>query len=773
MIPPRGFRRAIPGTTAAGDDHPTDPRWRWLNAILLTLGPLILFGPMLIRGEALYWGTPILQFVPWRMLAFKIISLGYLPLWNPYLGMGAPLLANLQSALLYPPNAILALTGPAWGHGLLVLLHLIWAAWGMALLAKRLGLGGLAQLIAGLSFGLSGYMVSRAGFLTINAAASWLPWLILAAERLLQDSPRTGSWTSIIPSSARLSCALALQWLAGHAQTSWYTLTLVLVWLVWRSSEGRATHSPARAIAGLCVALAIAFMLSAVQLLPTLEYLTISQRAGALGRDFALTYSFWPWRILGLLVPNLFGSPATGDYWGYANYWEDAVYIGVLPIVLAGLGIIRGLRRGDGYGRLARLLAITGAVALLLALGKNTPIFPFLFDHIPTFNLFQAPTRWTLLLVFSLALLASLGVDSWTRPTGRVLYWTRLGTVGAGVILMAAPLGLIVLNAVEPTFVRAMATAGALLCLTGILTLRHPIRGSPRWILIVGGFVLFDLLLVGAGLNPSLPASVFTMRGETELTQVGDRGYLTEDADYMLKFEEAFPFSSFRSRVPVAALLELGLPNTSILVGRSSANNFDPLLPERYASFVERLEALEPDRRQAILALMNVSSQGILDEDGRFHLVPVEHPARVRVVGQVKWAGTAEASLDQVVAAGFHPDEVVILEGQPAASTTSSAGGEAWIEPNSDPGRVVVHVSAEGEAWLVLSDVWYPGWRALVDGTEVEVLKGDYLFRAVQVPGGSHIVTFVYSPWSFPLGLVLSLVAWPCVLIALWFRRHT
>jgi len=410
MIPPRGFRRAIPGTTAAGDDHPTDPRWRWLNAILLTLGPLILFGPMLIRGEALYWGTPILQFVPWRMLAFKIISLGYLPLWNPYLGMGAPLLANLQSALLYPPNAILALTGPAWGHGLLVLLHLIWAAWGMALLAKRLGLGGLAQLIAGLSFGLSGYMVSRAGFLTINAAASWLPWLILAAERLLQDSPRTGSWTSIIPSSARLSCALALQWLAGHAQTSWYTLTLVLVWLVWRSSEGRATHSPARAIAGLCVALAMAFMLSAVQLLPTLEYLTISQRAGALGRDFALTYSFWPWRILGLLVPNLFGSPATGDYWGYANYWEDAVYIGVLPIVLAGLGIIRGLRRGDGYGRLARLLAITGAVALLLALGKNTPIFPFLFDHIPTFNLFQAPTRLNLLAVFALALPRSTSV---------------------------------------------------------------------------------------------------------------------------------------------------------------------------------------------------------------------------------------------------------------------------------------------------------------------------------------------------------------------------
>ena len=90
--------------------------------IAALLGPVILFGPMLIQGEALFWGTPLLQFVPWRMYAFEMIAAGYVPLWNPLLGMGAPLLANYQSALIYPPNLLLAFFGPAWGQGLLVML---------------------------------------------------------------------------------------------------------------------------------------------------------------------------------------------------------------------------------------------------------------------------------------------------------------------------------------------------------------------------------------------------------------------------------------------------------------------------------------------------------------------------------------------------------------------------------------------------------------------------------------------------------------------------
>jgi hypothetical protein len=74
--------------------------------------------------------------------------------------------------------------------------------------------------------------------------------------------------------------------------------------------------------------------LAAIQLIPTAEYLMQSQRASAVSYDLAMTYSFWPWRFLSLLAPDLFGNPAIGDYWGYGNYWEDAVYIGLAPFLL-------------------------------------------------------------------------------------------------------------------------------------------------------------------------------------------------------------------------------------------------------------------------------------------------------------------------------------------------------------------------------------------------------------------------------------------------------
>jgi hypothetical protein len=744
---------------------------RWAQVILLTVGPLILFGPMLIRGQALYWGTPMLQFIPWRELALRLISLGYLPLWDPLLGMGVPLLANYQSALLYPPNLLLALTGPAWGDGLLVTLHLVWAAWGMALLARRLGLGDLSQIIAGLAFSLSGYMVARAGFLTINAAAAWLPWIILAGENLVSAAERSRDWSSLIPSTVALSIVLAFQWLAGHAQTAWYSLVFVTAWVLWRVFERRGDASRRRAVVGLIGAGAFAFALSAGQLIPTLEYLAHSQRASAVGRDFALTYSFWPWRLLGLVAPNLFGSPASGDYWGYGNFWEDAIYIGVLPFVMAVAGFLRGVRAGRKHTALARMLGSAGVISMLLALGKNTPIFPFLFDHVPTFDLFQGPTRWTLILVFCLALLAGIGVDEWKRPEARGLYWSRLGTVGAGVVMLASPLGMIVLNGVQPTFIRGLMWAGGLLCVTGILTLFHPARPSAVWLWLAGGIVLLDVTLAGAGLNPSIDAAVFKAQGNLAGVDQGPRAYMTAEVEYKLKFEDAFPFASFQSNVPATALLDLGIPNTLLLRNRGSANNFDPILPERYAVFVGELDGLDHDRQQRLLRLMDVSSFAALGEQGRLAQVSIANPLRVRVVGSAEWVSDGQQALARLLDATFNPDERVILEGSGPADS-GEVHAQAEIAPAANPNEVVIHVRSDAPAWVVLSDVWYPGWQAFVDDIRVQIYRADYLFRAVRVPQGEHTIRFGYSPPSFWAGVGLSAIAWLVLIGFLWRRKR-
>jgi len=186
----------------------------------------------------MFWGTPSLQFIPWWRWAWQQIFSGRLPLWNPMLGMGAPLIANYQSAIFYPPHWIYGLfyilgdtALMAWAQGLMVAIHLILAAVGMAMLVRRLGLGQLAQTVAGLSFGFSGYLVARAGFLSINAAVVWLPWIIWCL------TPRAGGGRITVKRYTTLVLFLVMQFLAGHAQTTWYTMLLAGVWTglwAWR-----------------------------------------------------------------------------------------------------------------------------------------------------------------------------------------------------------------------------------------------------------------------------------------------------------------------------------------------------------------------------------------------------------------------------------------------------------------------------------------------------------------------------------------------------------
>jgi hypothetical protein len=739
-------------------------RWErtlpWLAAFL---GPVLLFGPMLLRGEAPVWGTSLLQFVPWRALALRILSAGHWPLWNPWLGGGAPLLANYQSALLYPPNWLMALTGPAWGGGLLTMLHLAWAGVGMVVLTRRLGLGAIPQTIAAVSFGLSNALVARGSFQTILAAAAWIPWLVAAADGIgvatRSRTPTRSRGRAVILCGA----VFGLQWLAGHAQFSWYSLLLAVVWAGARGFSREGWRGAGRSLAMISLAALLGFGLAAAQLLPTAEYLLQSSRGSGLDPDYALTYSLWPWRILGWLLPGLFGSPAAGDYWGYGTYWEDALYIGVLPFLLAVVGLIRAALRRGPEPTLARTLGVVFVVAHLFALGKNTPLYPFLFRAVPTFDLFQAPARWGLLAVFAASVLAALAAEGWHPLRGAGLSWTRLGTAGAAALAISAWLAGPRLVGVEPTFIRAFALAGSLAAVAGALILLRGAAPGWRWSFVVAGFLVVDLTIAGYGLNPSAPRSLF--EGETALAgEIGaaHRTLMPSNVEYDLKFWRFFRFDSYDSGADWRLVREAGLPNTLLLDGISSADNFDPLQPARYVEFREALESLAPSRQEPLLALMDVGWRAAEDpsrlEGVRYE--PVTGPARVRMVPTARWAESSAQALQIVMSADFRPDLEVVLEGAPPEGVLAAGtSGRASLAADEDPNRLRVSTESTGGSWLVVSDVVYPGWEATVDGAPSAIYPADSLFRAVWVPAGSHEVVFEYRPVSVLLGALLSLAS--------------
>ncbi len=734
---------------------PTGSKAGWLPFAFVGLGALILFAPLLL-GRVLFWGTPLLQFVPWRQAAWEALLQGHLPLWNAGLGMGAPLLANYQSALLYPPNWLLGITGIAWGQGLLAMLHIAWAGCGMALLTRRLGTSLLGQTLAGMAYGLSGYLVARSGFLSINAAAAWLPWMMLCADRLAvaaaEKRPRSERMCALL----WLALAFAMQWLAGHAQTAWYSLIMVGAWTLFRGANRKGWRGLGRTALWMLAVGALAFLLAAAQLLPTLEYMGQSFRAETLDPEFALTYSFTPWRTLGLLMPDLFGNPAAGDYWGYGNFWEDAVYIGLAPFLLAILALVRGILGRDERKGAIRFLAIAAVLAFLLALGRNTPIFPWLFEHAPTFNLFQAPARWNLVMVFCLALLAGFGADAWRAPEGWALYWMRLGTAGAAAIAATAwALGALA-PWIQPTLTHAFFLAGMWCFIFGLFALLRPADLTPLWIGLMGCIVLADLGLAHGGLNPFTSPDLYRREGALAQQVPGDRRlYMPPDLEHELKYERTHRFDTFDPGIDFMLVRDIGIPNTALLDGLQSANNFDPLLPDRYVVWMDALAELPLDRQEPLLALMDVGWRAEA-EGGAVLYRPVEDPARARLIGEAIWAESPQEALDAVLTADFDPERQVVLEGSWTSSSEITGDGEVVRLEPIHPGEIEIEVSAEGDTWLVLSDTWYPGWRARVDGVETEILHADYLFRAVRVPAGEHLVAFSYEPLSVKLGFALS-----------------
>ncbi len=567
---------------------------RWYAGLLFGLLALVLLGWLgsLLAGETLFWGLPALQFYPWRAYAFAELRAGRLPLWNPYNGGGAPLLANYQTAILYPPNWLHLILSDVTAMNLLAVGHLLWAAAGMWAFTGQLGLPGLGRAVSALAFSLSGYLVARLGSFPTVAAASWLPWLFGAAYGAGRNRRGSGR-------VAGVALVTALQLLSGHAQTTYYALVGMAAYVLWLGAyAGRGERWQLWGRVGGGVVLGVG--LAAAQLVPTLELYARSARANGLHYAWTTNFSYALERSLTLLAPNLYGTPADGSYLTEGAYFEDAAYIGLLPLVAALSAIgwwLRERSRGKQSPSIRDVPFWVGmaGVAFLVALGKNGFLFPLLYRYVPTFQAFQGPVRWLLLFVFPASLLAGIGVSYAWGCGARRVYWNRLFlAAGGGMVAMSA---VATFHLLPPdSSLRVMGKAAILLGITcmgcAALALLRPIGVAGRrgrlWETGVLVFVALDLFWAFRGLNPTVPADFFTARPTPEDAPML---YMPQVLEERLKFEEFFSFQDYRRAVDRWPEIRVAmLPNLNLIDRQPMFNNFDPLLTQSYADALDALE---------------------------------------------------------------------------------------------------------------------------------------------------------------------------------------
>ncbi|NDJ85954.1 MAG: YfhO family protein [Chloroflexi bacterium] len=745
-------------------------------AIMVIMGAALggLFHRLLL-GEVLFWGLPSLQFYPWRWLAFEQISNGQMPYWNPYNGAGAPLMANYQAAIVYPPNWLYIILPTAHAMGLVAILHVFWAGLGTWNLTTRLGISPLGRGISVLAFAMGSYTLARLGsFPTANTAA-WIPWLFWATLNVMERRRMLDL--------GLLALVVGLQLLAGHAQTSWYAflgLGLFAMWYVSGPLRPVSWRSRAKSLLLAAIGLLLGAGIAGWQLALTLEYLQQSQRASGLSYNELTNLSYAPLRAITLLLPNFFGTPADGSYLtpGRGTYFEDAAYIGVIPLVSAVFAVLGWLRwrkflpHHPAFRSVPFWLSLS-LVGFLLALGRYGPFYRFLVEYVPTFDSFRQPVRWLIWPAFGLSILAGIGVGNWNRNQ-RTFFWTRLAIAGAIAMIGTSLAILLVQDAIDPdtlaVFVEAFVMLGVWTIATGVLTLTQPAATGGRqriyWQAAVLIVVAADLAWAVAGLNPTVPDDFYNR--SFSVSEPASRLYWLQDYEEEVKFQQFFDLDDYtRATGRWTDVRTSLLPNLNILDRVSLLNNFDPLQPDIHRRYVDLIEEAGPGAAPLLRAAGVGRVYGEITPAG-WETGPEAHtslatasPPAYWIVPQAVWVEDDTSALALLESTDWDPEQLVILqEHSPPEQEAATAFSQAEViirsqEPTEHQYRVV----ADGAGYLVVANTWYPGWEVRVDGDEAEIYRANLAFQAVIVPAGDTDVTFSYTPRWNEAGITTSLVA--------------
>ena len=379
-------------------DSKKDLHLRLLAAAVLLILPPLYFYPALIGNIALVQGDGWSQNLGVRVLIGRMIASGHLPLWNPYIFAGTPLLASIYPGALYPPNWVFALLSPGAAMHLVVITTYHIALIGTYLYARKIGITRAGALIAGIAFTFGGYMIAHLGHTSRIAAGAWLPWVLLAIENLHERV----RWRWITLGAV----FIALQLFAGEPQMTFYTVLVAgaywLFSLIGRSGESRIRFTLATGAMSLG-----GVLLSLVQLLPERELLNQSERAQITYDTFA-GYSLPPRQIVTQIFPYFFGGAPEGvQYWGEWSPDEMCGYVGLLTILLGLVAICARGRRP-----LIWFWAGCAVVSYVLAWGGYLPFgLNHLLHRLPVYNLFRASARHMFEYTFSAGILAGLGVS--------------------------------------------------------------------------------------------------------------------------------------------------------------------------------------------------------------------------------------------------------------------------------------------------------------------------------------------------------------------------
>ena len=746
----------------------------------------MLAGKFLLGNDQMHVGY---GFRVWGAQMFR--ETGSIPHWNPLQFGGLPFVGAMHGDIFYPTAWLRWFLPIDTAMNLGIALHIVLAGLAMYLFLRALRLGWTPAVIGGLSYELTGILISMAnpghdGKLYVSALA---PLAFLALLRAIRDQRLWGYGVFAVVAGLAL--------LTPHYQMSYYLFVATGLWtlfLVFFDAERPAGVRWPVPLALTFVALVIGLGISALQALPFMEYLPFSPRAiggPSGGWEYATSYAFPVKELPTIVLPQFTG--VEQFYWG-GNFLKDHTeYLGATVVILASLAF-----GAAGRKRLMWGLGIIAILFLLVSFGGHTPFYRLWYELMPMMKKVRAAGMAFFLVALVVSVYAAIGVErliqgqvTWKRiaiVAGVLAGIAVIGAVGglqtvAEVLVQPEQTGRLAANAgnIRTGSLRLLAVvliAGAILGMIVRGKLRGPLMAAALGLVIIGDLWSIDREFLPyrepAGILFKSDPILDRIRAAKPPFRVFDTGQIREGGGVAI-----YDYSSMMAHDIQSMLGYHGqeLNNYDDLLGGKNvwANAINlglwDLLSVRYL-IVRDSQALPGFHKDVGPLQVGASSNVYLYEAD-------SAPPYVRVV-----PAAAKIPQDRIVATLADPRfplESIVLFPDSASVTPAPIEG-SFLPPSPvsatlaewGPGRMRIHLagSAPKDSYLLVSENWYLGWKATVDGKPVPVHRGDNTLITVVLPPGAkevslayHDATYVKGKWitAFSTLAALGLVLVPMV----------
>lgn len=716
-----------------------------LDLLVSSYAPWFMAGQILLKNP--YMQDAILQYFPWHHLVFESFRTGIIPFWNPYQMMGMPFMAGTKPMVFYPTNIFYIFGEVAHWHASIFLQVFLGMVFVYALL-RDFKLGRLASIMSAISFSLSSLMIGLLEFVSDSHVLLWFPLFILLAKRFID---KKSGWNLFF-----LGISIAFSVFAGQLQYTGYGLIVLSGFILY---YGFLQKTKLRDYIFLFVSIALGILLSSIQLLPALEFFSYSTRAALHSHFVFSTDLLFPNNLFRLFSPDFFGHPTERNL--TLGYIESSGYFSIVSFFFALYAIIFSWKN-----KIVRFFAVVFVAAAVLALkGPAAELLYFLKLPLITNG---SGGRIFALVMFSGPILAAFGLEEFLRGKIKknILSLTAFSAIFA--------LG-IFLNYKRPLFF-------------------HDLRFSLE---IFGIFLVASFIFLFWNKKSKLLAKIFATFLIAliffDLFRFGYRYLTFSNPKFLYPGTQITKYINQSSKHTLPRSFGVTEPEIGTYLGLYSLEAYIPFYPQRSADLLQTLQKLpvhrnatdnkyyltyDPNLKYALdftgvayvagpkdfsptfsylyTGQFAASFQKIISDSRLDLYVNKDALPRFGLFYKYKVANSSE-ELKIISQRSFDPKTEVLLEEKLPNEFTNGTGSAKLISSNVN--SQTFEVSTDKPALFYISDTYFPGWTAKINGKPTKIYRANYNFRAALVPAGRSKIEFSYLPTHFQLAILISAIS--------------